>query len=202
MKKLMIAAAVALTATFANAAAYCWGFGSASDEEPGQSGTYLDGGTAMLFLGTIAQTSTGEGSGVDAKYNLDFSGLTHIATAGQDAGTYDFGVTSFDASTVPSSDDITLTPQAYTLVLFKDNDVVDYENYEGYYYAYTSTSIKSQDPATGTDYADLTTADPVLSDMWRTAEVASSGPDPIPEPTSGLLLLLGMAGLALKRKRA
>ncbi len=27
-------------------------------------------------------------------------------------------------------------------------------------------------------------------------------PAPIPEPTSGLLMLLGMAGLALKRKRA
>ena len=25
---------------------------------------------------------------------------------------------------------------------------------------------------------------------------------PVPEPTSGLLMLLGMAGLALKRKRA
>ena len=30
----------------------------------------------------------------------------------------------------------------------------------------------------------------------------SSGPTPIPEPTSGLLLLLGVAGFALKRKRA
>jgi len=29
-----------------------------------------------------------------------------------------------------------------------------------------------------------------------------SSPEPIPEPTSGLLVLLGMAGLALKRKRA
>ena len=28
------------------------------------------------------------------------------------------------------------------------------------------------------------------------------GPEPIPEPTSGLLLLLGVAGLALKRRRA
>ena len=29
-----------------------------------------------------------------------------------------------------------------------------------------------------------------------------TAPTPVPEPTSGLLLLLGVAGLALKRKRA
>ena len=34
------------------------------------------------------------------------------------------------------------------------------------------------------------------------ADPASQGYTPVPEPTSGLLLLLGMAGLALKRKRA
>jgi len=31
---------------------------------------------------------------------------------------------------------------------------------------------------------------------------ASQGYTAVPEPTSGLLLILGMAGLALKRKRA
>ena len=30
----------------------------------------------------------------------------------------------------------------------------------------------------------------------------TSGGTPVPEPTSGLLMLLGIAGLALKRKRA
>lgn len=41
---------------------------------------------------------------------------------------------------------------------------------------------------------DFTTGSGVWAD-WNAAE-------PIPEPTSGLLLLLGVAGLALKRKRA
>ncbi len=35
---------------------------------------------------------------------------------------------------------------------------------------------------------------------WQT--YTAPGPAPIPEPTSGLLLLIGVAGLALKRKRA
>ena len=41
-------------------------------------------------------------------------------------------------------------------------------------------------------------------DFAKSGSVGSSkpGPEPTPEPTSGLLLLLGMAGLALKRKHA
>ena len=201
MKKLMIAAAVVLVATFANAGAYVWGFNSTADIIPGGETDvdYVDHGTAMLFLGTIAQTSTGEGSGIDAKYNLDFSGLTQIATAGYDAATYTFGVPEFDSSV--TSDSITTdTQQAFTLILFEEDSVTDYEKYEGYYAVYTGTSTLAMDPASSTKYADFTTSDPVLGASWRTAELASA--DPMPEPTSGLLMLVGLAGLALRRKRA
>ena len=196
----MIVAAVALAATFANAGCYIWGFGSGADAEPGQvpddatGDGYLVGGTAMLFLGTLAETATGEGSGIDAKYNLDFSGLTQIATAGQDGTYYTFGQTTFDKN---FKDDAINDQggQAYTLILFKEDGVTDYEKYNGYYYAITSTSISSQDADSGIDFAGFVSDVPVAGDAWRTAE-------PIPEPTSGLLLLLGVAGLALKRKKA
>ncbi len=200
MKKLMIVAAVVLAATFANAGCYIWGFASGADAEPGQvpddvtGDGYLVGGTAMLFLGTLAQTATGEGSGIDAKYELDFTGLTQIATSAQDGEAYTFGQVTFNSGyTNASVDD--QGGQAYTLILFKEDGVTDYENYEGYYYAYTGTSVGSQDADSGTDFAKMTSLTPVSGDMWRTAE-------PVPEPTSGLLVLLGMAGLALKRKRA
>ena len=204
MKKLMIAAAVVLAATFANAGCYIWGFGTGADAAPGQvpddqtGDGYLTGGTAMLFLGTIAETATGEGSGIDAKYSLDFTGLTKIATSGQDGTLYTFGQTEFDADTTSAAVD-TSTPQAYTLILFADDNVSDYENYEGYYYVQTGTSVLAMDPATDTPYSDFSTVDAVTGDAWRTAAPAA---EPIPEPTSGLLVLLGMAGLALKRKRA
>ncbi len=203
MKKLLIVAAIAATASLAHAAAYTWGFTSGADVAPGLDpdiqgdDAYLAGGTAMLFLGTIAQTATGEGSGIDAKYSLDFTGLTRIATSGQDATYYDFGQTSFDPSV--TSDLITEAGQAYTLILFEDTGVTDYENYEGKYYVYTGTSTKTQDPDSGTDFYDLSTGTAVAGDAWRTASPAA---EPIPEPTSGLLVLLGMAGLALKRKKA
>ena len=203
MKKLMIAAAVAFAATFANAGAYTWGFVSGADVQPGLDpdiqgeDAYMTGGTAMLFLGTLAQTATGEGSGIDAKYTLDFTGLTFIASSGNNGDpTYDYGHGSFDASYTNDAID-NQGGQAYTLILFEDSGVTDYANYEGYYYAYTGTSLGSQDADSGTDFAELTRSTPIGGSDWRTA-----GAEAIPEPTSGLLLLLGMAGLALKRKRA
>ena len=208
MKKLLIVAAIAVTATLAHAGAYTWGFGSGADAEPGQvpddqtGDGYLVGGTAMLFLGTIAQTATGSGSGIDTAYNLDFTGLTKIASSGQDDVYFTYGQTDFSASN--TNDAINdQGGQAYTLILFKDDGVTDYANYEGYYYAYTGTSIGSQDADTGTDFAMFVRDVPVGGSDWLTASLTSPTP-PIdsPEPTSGLLLLLGVAGLALKRKKA
>ena len=50
-------------------------------------------------------------------------------------------------------------------------------------------------------------ASTLANNIWKDGEPAASGGTPltvtgvVPEPTSGLLLLLGMAGLALRRKR-
>ena len=69
--------------------------------------------------------------------------------------------------------------------------------FEGQDYVWTST--------TKTQTAQLTSS-PALS--WYAANhttgdgINANGWAPVPEPTSGLLVLLGMAGLALRRKRA
>ena len=182
----MIVAAVAISAMFANAAVYTWGFGSGLDSN--SEGEYLETGTAMLFLGTVGQTLNSDGT-----YALDFSEATFVASAGQDPSSWMFGQTKFDASN--KSDLISATEsQAYTLILFEDSGVTDFAKYEGKYYAETGNSALTQDADSGTDYASFVTGTAVGAGDWRTAAV--------PEPTSGLLLLLGVAGLALKRKRA
>ena len=210
MKKLLIVAAIAAIASFAHAGAYIWGFGSGADAAPGQipddmtGDGYLSGGTAMLFLGTVAQTATGSGSGIDAAYNLDFSGATLVGSPAAQAPDpdYNFGQLVFDKDYKNDAIDAA-GGQAYTLILFDQDGVTDYENYEGYYYVYTGTSLASYDADSSTAYADLTRLAPVNGSDWRTAALASpTPPEPIPEPTSGLLVMLGIAGLALKRKKA
>ena len=197
MKKLMIAVAAVSMAVAANAGCYTWGFSSGADIIPGGGDEdYLDGGTAMLFLGTIGQTLNADGT-----YSLNFTGATLVgntdesfAISGQDGELFTFGQNKFSKDY--KSDFVTTdASQAYSLILFENSGVTDYENYEGAYHITTGNSILTQDAETSTDYAKFVDSAPVGGGDWRTASA-------VPEPTSGLLLLLGVAGLALRRRRA
>ena len=191
MKKLMIAAAIVCAAAFAHAGAYTWGLSSGSDA--GSAREYLTddpGFTAMLFMGSIGQTANGDGT-----YSLDFSGATYVTqTSAFDGDYYTIGDLSFDAGR--TSDAVTgAAGQAFSiLVLDTGSGISDYANYEGTYAIVAGTGVLMQDKDTSTDYTAFTHLNAVTGSDYRTAAV--------PEPTSGLLLLLGVAGLALKRKRA
>ena len=199
MKKLLIVAAIAATASFAHAGAYIWGFATPA-AAPGETIDWdtgdgvLTSGTAMLFIGSIGETMSG------SNYTLDFSGAQYVASGGFNDSDYNFAPDAAFDSTRTSDYVSTDTAQTYTLILFDQAGVSDYANYEGNYYTFTGTSTLSQDADTGIDFAVFATDVAIDGSDWKTA--AAAGPDPIPEPTSGLLLLLGIAGLALKRKQA
>ena len=186
MKKLLTLATVALAACAVNAASFTWGFTSDSIQD--SSGNYIDGGTAFLYLGTASTSGT----------TLNIDGLTLIATAGQNAE-YWYG--NMDTSALSSSDALpsTTAGQAYTLILVETSGLTTADGYAGNYIAVTGSSRQDSIPGAGetTYYASFVNDTAFTASSWTSGTIES-----VPEPTSGLLMLLGMAGLALRRKRA
>ena len=185
MKKLLTTVSVVFAACAVNAASFTWGFYSSSIRD--SKGNYLEGGTAFLYLGTVSSSSTA--------FNIGTATL--LASIGQ---TSDDNFGNFDMSNLSSSDALTSTDagQAYTLILLEKTGVSTLDGYEGKYILVPGESARGTIPGTaGVDtqyYADFTNDTAYVAGDWKTMAV--------PEPTSGLLLLIGVAGLALKRKRA
>lgn len=199
MKKLLILASAVALACSANASAYLWGLqggeiitptGSYDDDD------YLEGGTAFLFLGVVTASANA----------FDFSNATLVTTSGMNAD-YKYG--NNDPTSLSYSDAITSTAagQDFSIILIeKDNAALtDLENLNGYYVLYTGTSTQGEIIDSGggdtTFYAKMYDASSTYEGQWASM-TPGADPGPIPEPTSGLLMLLGMAGLALKRKKA
>jgi hypothetical protein len=182
MKKIIIAMAVICAAVFANAANFVWG--SAGGEWYDKDGSELYTGTAFLYLGTVTASDTA----------FDLSGATLLASTGFDDVNWAYG--NLDAANPSSSSSLATTTagQAFSIILV-NKSVATLEGFEGNYAIMTGTSEERALPgATVTYYAEMLNSDaPVYTSNTMAA---------VPEPTSGLLLLLGIAGLALKRKRA
>ena len=183
MKKIMIAVCAVAVAAVAQAAALNWG-GAISDPT----------GTTELSAGTMAYLVYSDASFVGTGASFDGTKLTkgsdtlatmvssHSITASE-ATNWEFMETYGN----PGKD-----VNGYFAVLISDNG------------AQPKYSFYALDQVTGTTASSPTTSRVV---SWADAPtgLAASGyivTGSVPEPTSGLLLLLGMAGLALRRKRA
>ena len=187
MKKIMIAfAAVAIT-TFAQAAMVDWAFSSKNTIKTYSGG---DGANIAVYLLNTAGTD----------YAKTISGLAdgtvttaNITTQGSYLGTGTTG--SSGAKLGKASGQVTVASPGvdYSMVF------VYFENVGGkdYYYLSSAATGKSYDGSA--EYPSGTTvswaSDAYSQSNWHEATA-------VPEPTSGLLMLLGLAGLALKRKRA
>lgn len=184
MKKLMIAAMAVLAAVAANAAALKWGSGTVELASGSQAGKNEVTGYLFLIDSTtytsLAANTTGKALS-DAVYAAYGSSL---ASADANKATNAKGVANISDSTVYANGNT-----AYAALLFIEGD-----NYMGNVATYTLTS----DLDTTIDNLALTIGGDVGGGSTATAWSTTAAP----EPTSGLLMLLGMAGLALRRRRA
>lgn len=183
MKKLMIMVAIVSTVVAVQAASYNWKTAAANQVYVAGSSTEKFGsGTAYLF------DTAGAGSSIAEVFALLASG-SDITGLAIDSSTITSGAVGAKTGTGLVSAGATLS--AFFAVI----DGSDF---------YISTVVSATGPDTG--YETLSFKEKASSQLAAKDMAAGySGAgwySAVPEPTSGLLLLLGMAGLALKRKRA
>ena len=202
MKKVMMGLAAVAMAMSLSAAEYNWGLNSFDYVGPDGSGyiedfgNFYDGGYAMLFLGTV---TAGENA-------FDLGSATLVTAGGFDAANFVYG--NQDPGAGLTSDKVTSTAagQAFTIIML-DKIVTDLDGYEGNYAIINGVSADQMtNPGNGNYVAQFINSDPLTQGMWSQMTAAPVIPEPdmpnVPEPTSGLLLVLGVAGLALRRKQA
>ena len=195
MKKLMIAAAIVCAAVAGNAASMYWGNGAYSIDNPtgtepideNVGGPMYKGGTMFLYLGTIGYTDGTGFTGLDS--------ATKVISNGFDDSEYTYGnLATFGSGDVNTAEGAS---EAYTLILVDNATYTDLSQVKNgdYFVLRTGESYTEYDAESSSRYAVLTDDNAIAGSDWQ----AYSS---VPEPTSGLLLLLGVAGLALKRKCA
>ena len=185
MKKLMVMLAAVAMAVGAQASSVYWTCTNVKDA----TGTAIDG-IAYFMVETATQTQ--------AQF------IEAIAGKGADAATaalgsaYSFGPSEAGKYTVTSADAVDVTAlgladdktyNAY-LVIFDNADLSKANFYV--------TSVKELTTMTGTETSQVKWGSQSTPSQAAGAWTAVA----VPEPTSGLLMLVGLAGLALRRRRA
>ena len=182
MKKLMFMLAAIATAVSVQAASVDWTCTNVKDGD----GNAISGIAYFVNAATLSQS--------DAKAFTKASDWTTALS-----GMYSWTPTTAGKYTAASAvENATLgltdgtASQAY-LVIFDTATITDASHYY-------MTEVKSFEALGGTETASVKWGSQSTASQAAGAWTSVTGS--VPEPTSGLLMLLGMAGLALRRKRA
>jgi len=189
MKKLMIALAVATIGIVVNAASFTWTTAGRLYDGSGNTGAdyYAKGQTAyLMFASTITQAD------LVSSFNSNAATAQSTVTSGKVTSATVNSEGKIEVAT-PFTSSVTESQTAYFVIFANDKMYVS---------GTRAAPYNSLDPdevgainfaaETSLSRATLQAADGYSTAGWYA----------VPEPTSGLLMLLGMAGLALRRRRA
>ena len=188
MNKLIITLVATALGVAANAASYTWSTSGRLYDGSGNSGAeyYVSGKTAYLIFASVVSQD-----------DLVRSFLSDSATAQSTVATKSIASAAVDTEGKISSTatyDTTAQHDAYFVIFNGDKMYV------------SGTAVASYDVLNPTEVKDIafgaqTSVSKATFDD-STTTYSGAGWYAVPEPTSGLLLLIGVAGLSLKRKRA
>ena len=196
MKKLMIAMAAVALAIGAQAATITWGSGvfkTPVDANGGWSSANVASGSVSGYLWSVTEAA------YTAMYSTDVS--TMMANVlGEYATVTDGKITGVkDGSIAPLANTTSITLR--DTAAYSAGDTA----YAVLLYTYTDASGNDFYIANVGEWEFGSSANKVMPNMalnLNSTGTSLGGWQSVPEPTSGLLMLLGMAGLALRRRRA
>ena len=187
MKKLMVAAVTIAMAVVANAASIKW----STTYEVADGGEGITSATVayLVNVATLSQTDLYEAVSGGATLDAALSGKALQSATMSD------GVIS--TTTFAIADSLVNTTIKAYMVLF-DSDL------NALYFSEQKSALVQSAMDTKFAFTSDSSIDGIAADMsgFNTSAGGWVSTAAVPEPTSGLLLLLGMAGLALKRKQA
>ena len=194
MKKLMIALAVVVMTVAASAATFQWRIGTGTvydgynSGKDGYTAANIGSATAYLFNSRDYSQATLLAALADdtawSTITAQAVGSTTL-TSGKNTAYVDTKSTS-SVGTTYTADSMTYV-DVYMAILNTDGDYV-------YLHSLDGQVVQAAD-VTKISFSSTTTPS-------KSIATSGNGWYAVPEPTSGLLMLLGLAGLALRRKRA